>query len=302
MLPLRKASKSVQRPLFCIHPMVGVSVGFSSLLRHLDSKIPVYGLQSRGLRGIENLPASVEEVAADYLDQIRRIQPEGPYRLLGRSLGGLIGHAIAEQMQAQNFQVELLAMIDSSLFISGELARSLTEADEVRAALGFLDIHIPHENRPETLKELGEFLLHPENAHSIPVAQGVMRVAKEIVKSTPEFLKHLSMVMFNNLKLARQFAPRKLNLDLLYFHATEVTGNVDGILDRSPSAWRPFVGGKVEVHELACHHESVLEQAPAAQIGTILQQRLSTPDDQWIPTRVSPVLRGETGAIATVYV
>ena len=74
-------------------------MGFSALLRHLDPMIPVYGLQSRGLRGGVSLPGSIEEIAADYLAQIRRIQPEGPYRLIGRSLGGLIGHAIAGQMQ-----------------------------------------------------------------------------------------------------------------------------------------------------------------------------------------------------------
>ena len=44
--------------------------------------------------------------------------------------------------------------------------------------------------------------------------------------------------MLNNLKLARQYVPRKVDVDLLYFHATEMTGDLDGILDRSPSAWR----------------------------------------------------------------
>jgi enterobactin synthetase component F len=76
---------------------------------------------------------------------------------------------------------------------------------------------------------------------------------------------------------------------------------VDGILDRSPSAWRPFVGRKVEVHELACHHEAVLDPVPAAQIGGILQRRLSILDDQWLP-KVSPALLKETAAITAVYV
>src|SRR5258707_925055 len=50
ILPLRKAGKTARRPLFCIHPVIGVSMGFSGLLRHLDPTIPVCGLQSRGLR------------------------------------------------------------------------------------------------------------------------------------------------------------------------------------------------------------------------------------------------------------
>jgi enterobactin synthetase component F len=300
MLPLRTVAKTTGRPLFCIHPMAGVSLGFSGLLRHLDSMMPVYALQSRGLHGGASLPASIEEIAADYLEQIRRIQPEGPYRLIGRSLGGLIGHSIAGLMQAQKLQVELLAMIDSSLFTSGEFARPRTEGDEVRAALSFLDIHLPRENTPQTLKELGEFLLRPDNASSIPQAQGIMKLAKQIMKNNPEFLKHMSAVMFNNLKLARQHVPRKVDLDLLYFHATVITGDVDGILDRSPSAWRPFVGDKIEVHELACHHEAVLDPMPAAQIGSILQQRLSILDEQWVPEVSSAILK-ETGPITAAY-
>jgi len=300
VLPLRKAGKTARRPLFCIHPMIGVSVGFSGLLRHLDPMIPIYGLQSRGLRGGVSLPGSIEEIASDYLAQIMRVQPEGPYRLLGRSLGGLIGHSIVHQMQARGLRVELLAMIDSSLFTSGEVARPRTEAEEVRAALSFMDIHLASENTPQTLNELGKFLLHPDNVRSIPQAQGTMRLAKEIEKSNPAFIQHLSAVMFNNLNLARQYAPRKVDCDLLYFHATEVTGDLDGIVDRSPSAWWPFVAGEIQVHALACHHEAVLDPMPAAQIGGILQQRLSVMDGPRA-LRVPPGMQRETEATITAY-
>jgi enterobactin synthetase component F len=298
VLPLRKLDNSEQRPVFCIHPMIGLSIGFSGLLRHLDPKTPVYGLQSRGLRGAVSLPGSIEEIAIDYLAQIRHIQPEGPYRLIGRSMGGLIGHAIAEQMQAHGLEVELLAMIDSSPFMSDGLARLRTEAEEVRAALGFLDIHLADDNMPQTLKNLGEFLLHGNNMRLVPMAQGAMKVAKAMEKSNPAFIQHQSAVMLNNLKLARQYVPRKVRLDLLYFQATEITGDVDGILDRGPSAWRPFVAGRIEVHELACHHEAVLDPIPAAQIGSVLRQRLSVGGNQWVPA-VSPTVQQETIAIST---
>jgi enterobactin synthetase component F len=299
VLALRKVGKTAQRPLFCIHPIIGVSMGFSGLLRHLDPMIPVYGLQSRGLRSGMSLPGSIEEIAADYLAQIRRIQPEGPYRLIGRSLGGLIGHSIAEQMQAQGLHVDLLAMIDSHVFTSGDSARSRTEADEVRAVLSFMDIRLAHENTPQTLQELGEFLLHPDNVQSIPQAQGTRKLANEFEKSDPEFIKRLSGVMLNNLKLARQYVPRKVDIDLLYFHATEITGDLDGILDRSPSAWGPFVDG-IQVHELACHHEAVLDPMPAAQIAGRLQQRFSTMHGEWVP-EVSPIIQQKTDVIVTAW-
>jgi enterobactin synthetase component F len=297
MLPLRKVA---QRPLFCIHPIIGVSMGFSALLPHIDPMIPVYGLQSRGLRGGGSLPSSIQEVAADYLVQIRHIQPEGPYRLVGRSLGGLLGHCIAEQMQEQGLQVELLAMIDSYLFRSRESARPRTEEEEVKTALSFLGIDLIPENIPGRLEELGEFLLDSDNAHVISMARGLMTLSKEIMKSDPRFIKNLTAVMFNNLKLARQYVPRKVNLDLLYFHAVETMGDLDDILDRSPLAWRPFVGRGFQVHELACHHEAVLDPGPAAQIGSILQQRLSLLNRQQIQ-RVSPSIRQQSEVFTPIY-
>jgi enterobactin synthetase component F len=297
MLPLRKVA---QRPLFCIHPIIGVSMGFSALLPHIDPMIPVYGLQSRGLRGGGSLPSSIREVAADYLVQIRHIQPEGPYRLIGRSLGGLLGHCIAEQMQEQGLQVELLAMIDSYLFRSRESARPRTEEEEVRTALNFLGIDLIPENIPGRLEELGDFLLHSDNAHVISMAKGLMTLSKEIMKNDPRFIKNLTAVMFNNLKLARQYLPRQVNLDLLYFHAIETMGDLDDVLDRSPSAWRPFVGRGFQVHELACHHEAVLDPGPAAQIGSILQQRLSILNCQRVHS-VPPAIHQQREVFTPIY-
>jgi len=290
MLALRTVSKNAHRPLFCIHPMAGISLGFSSLLRHLDPSMPVYGLQARGLRSGEQLPDSIEQIAADYLTEIRHVQPDGPYRLVGRSLGGLIGHAIVDRMQAQGLEVEMLAMIDSYLFTSGELAGPRSEAEEVRAVMSFLNTHPLDDTTPQTLKELAAVLVQTYDPQSVPLFQ-------EIIRSDPQFIDNLCAVMINHLALARQYVPGKIDIDLLYFQATEKKGDLDGIVDRSPSSWRRFIGGRIEVHELACHHEGVLDSVPAAQIGNTLRQWFSMPRLQRAPMP-SPLLRSATGEMS----
>jgi enterobactin synthetase component F len=275
MLPLREVEEDTQAPLFCVHPAIGLSMGFSTLVRHLDASIPVYGLQSRGLRSEATLPGSIEEIAADYLDQICRIQACGPYRLVGRSLGGLIAYSVAEQLRARGERVQLLAIIDTYLFTARPACYTRSEADEVQAALGFLDIAISAEDAPRTLKGLAAYLMHPDRVRSIPFAQGAATLAREMEKIYPGFVEQLCTVMLNNLRWAQQYVPQKLDIDLVYFRATEVTGSLEGILDRDPSVWRRFVKGRVEVHELACHHEAVLDPVPAAQIANILQRHLS---------------------------
>jgi enterobactin synthetase component F len=275
MLCLRKGEADVEAPLFCVHAAIGLSMGFSALLRHLDPSIPVYGLQSRGLRGEATLPGSIGEIAADYLDQIRRVQAHGPYRLVGRSLGGLITYEMAEQLRARGERVELLALIDTFLFITGPASRRCSEADEVQAALAFLEIEISGENAPRTLKELAAYLMQPDHARSIPLAQGAATMAQEMEKIYPGFVEQSCTVLLNNIRLAQRYVPQKLDVDLVYFSATEVTGNLEGIVDRSPSMWQQLVTGKVDVYELACHHEAVLDPIPAARIARILGRHLS---------------------------
>jgi enterobactin synthetase component F len=290
MLTLRTVSRNAHRPLFCIHPMAGISMGFSSLLRHLDPSMPVYGLQSRGLRSSEQLPDSIEQIAADYLTEMRHVQPDGPYRLVGRSLGGLIGHAIVERMRAQGLEVEMLAMIDSYLFMGGEHGGPRSEAEEVRAVMSFLNTHSLDENTPQTLKELAAVLVQTYDPQSIPLFQ-------EIIRNNPQFIHNLCEVMINHLALARQYVPGKIDVDLLYFQAMEKKGDLDGIVDRSPSAWRRFIGGRIEVHELACHHEGVLDPVPAAQIGNTLRQWFSMPRLQRTPMG-SSLIRSATGEMS----
>lgn len=266
VLPLRRGRDGEQRPLFCIHPIAGLSFSFSGLLRYLDPHIPVYGLQSRGLCDGEGLPGSIAEIAADYLEQVLTIQPEGPYRLIGRSLGGLIAHSMAEQMLARNLQVDLLAMIDTYLFTSAERSRPLTEADEVRAVLKFLDIALEPEEIPMTMEQLAETLRRIYSKRAMPVSD-------EILRSHPQFIQHVFAVMLNNMQLARRHVPKRVDVDLLYFRAT--AGDLPLILGHSPSAWRAFIGGELEVHDLDCDHESVLDSIRSEQIGNILQRRLS---------------------------
>jgi enterobactin synthetase component F len=271
MLSLRRGKPDEHRPLFCIHPIAGLSFSFSGLLRHLNPEIPVHGLQSRGLSDGQGLPGSIEEIAADYLEHVLKIQPEGPYRLIGNSLGGLIAHSMAEQMLARNLQVDLLAMIDTYLFSSIERARPLTETDEVRAVLRFLDIELGPEEIPENMEQLAGILRRIYSQRPMPVAD-------EILRSHPQFIQYVFAVMLNNMQLARRHVPKRVEVDVLYFCATR--GDLPVILGHSPSVWRGFIGGKLEVHELDCGHQSVLDAMPAEQIGRILQSRLSATEQR----------------------
>ncbi|KAF9162758.1 hypothetical protein BGX20_001605 [Mortierella sp. AD010] len=112
LLPLN--AQGSRLPLFCIHPGMGLSWGYRGLTKHLHHEQPLYGLQARGLDGMEPMAASIEEMTLDYIGHIRKIQPNGPYRLLGWSFGGTVAQNMAVELERQGEQVSLLVIMDST--------------------------------------------------------------------------------------------------------------------------------------------------------------------------------------------
>jgi amino acid adenylation domain-containing protein len=95
-------------PLFCVHPISGLSWCYAGLLPFLPGR-PVYGLQARRTAP----PADLAALVDDYVAQLKTAQPAGPYHLMGWSAGGTIAHAIACRLQRDGEQVRFLALLDS---------------------------------------------------------------------------------------------------------------------------------------------------------------------------------------------
>jgi pimeloyl-ACP methyl ester carboxylesterase len=100
-------------PLFLAHEGNGSVMLYRQLARHLGEDQPVYGLQSQGLKGDGVLHRAVEEMASRYIQEVKRVQPCGPYHLGGYCLGGAIALEMALQLDAQGEKVALVVMIDS---------------------------------------------------------------------------------------------------------------------------------------------------------------------------------------------
>ncbi len=109
-----KSGNPTKIPLFCIHAVWGNILFCRSLTNHLETDRPIYGLQSRGLDGEHKPCTSIPEMATNYIQEIQTIQPQGPYLLTGFSLGGVIAFEIAQQLQAQGQEIQLLALVDTS--------------------------------------------------------------------------------------------------------------------------------------------------------------------------------------------
>ncbi|WP_347252409.1 acyltransferase domain-containing protein, partial [Legionella sp.] len=99
--------------LFLGHPISGLMNCYQSLVSQSELPMSIYGIQDPSIEANELLYNSLAAMVDDYFSMIRKIQPTGPYFLLGYSFGGNILFEIASKLLKQGEKVNLLALIDS---------------------------------------------------------------------------------------------------------------------------------------------------------------------------------------------
>src|SRR5580765_4940092 len=87
----------LQPPIVIAHGLSGM-VQFSELAKHIRTRHPIYGIQARGVDGVEEPLKSVDEMADYYLQELHLIQPRGRYLLIGYSFGGLVALEMAQRL------------------------------------------------------------------------------------------------------------------------------------------------------------------------------------------------------------
>ncbi len=100
-------------PIFVAHGLGGSVMDFFQPVKHIETEHPIYGMQARGIDGLDEPLARIEDMAEFYLHAIRSLQPRGPYVLAGYSLGGLVVLEMAQRLSAKGEKVALLAMLDA---------------------------------------------------------------------------------------------------------------------------------------------------------------------------------------------
>lgn len=100
-------------PVFITHGLGGSLIDFYHVVKHMETPRAVYGMQGKGIDGVEEPFDRVEDMAQYSLDAVRKIQSHGPYFLVGFSLGGLVTYEMARRLRVSGEKVALLAMLDS---------------------------------------------------------------------------------------------------------------------------------------------------------------------------------------------
>ncbi|MEO1369463.1 MAG: thioesterase domain-containing protein, partial [Acidobacteriota bacterium] len=109
LVPIRAAGgRGDEAPLFMVHGLGGEVGWFYGLANFLDESVPLYGLQAP-----PEAFDQIDAMARRYLDEVRSVQPRGPYRIGGYCIGGGVAYEMARQLEAGGESVSMLALIDS---------------------------------------------------------------------------------------------------------------------------------------------------------------------------------------------
>jgi thioesterase domain-containing protein len=258
LLPLRASGS--RRPVFCVHPGSGMSWCYSGLVRHLPAGVPVYGIQAAGLDGDGPLPATLEEMAAEYADLVQRAQPEGPYRLLGWSLGGNVAFAMAGELRARGQEVELLAFLDA-------YPRRASTGEETPLAEVFA----------HNLRDAGFDVTEEELTDgSFPTARyrAFLNAGGDPMGRLDDAeLAAVLKVFMNNAGLMRGHTPGTYDGDVLVLAAERA--DADKLARRGAESWRPHVTGRIDRVGVDSDHLGLVQSdAALAVIGRALAERL----------------------------
>ena len=260
-------------PFFCVHALGGNVLEYYDLARHLGQEQPFYGLQSRGLH--ENLlpDTRVADMAAHYIREMREVQPEGPYFIGGRSLGGMVAFEMAQQLRAEGQAIGLLALLDT--YPSG-YAKLFRDQATLRATLG---------------RAAKRTKAHLANLHSLSVNEGVSYLIRK-VRFAPRKLKSQvwrrvygafekldrplpptfrDVKEFNSLAV-REYTPQVYDGRVTLFWASaDLRTSIDLV-----EGWRALAGGGIDVHEIPGSHLDIVKephvQELAEKLGACLER------------------------------
>jgi acetoacetyl-CoA synthetase len=99
-------------PILITHGLGG-RASFSELARHIRTEHSIYGIQAKGVDGLEQPHNSIEAMAGFYIEELRKLQPEGSHILIGYSFGGLVALEMAQRLTAEGKNIALLALVDT---------------------------------------------------------------------------------------------------------------------------------------------------------------------------------------------
>jgi acyl transferase domain-containing protein/thioesterase domain-containing protein len=270
LVPLYPNPEASKPPFFLVAGMYGNVMNLRHLASHVGVDQPFYGIQARGLFGEEKVHCRFRDMAEDYLNEIRKVQPKGPYFLGGFSGGGITAYEMAYQLEQQGEEVALLVFLDTP----SPTVPTLTTPDRVTLLRRRLARIGPQYILQATKKQAVERLTRIKQIISKPVRRTLLPsdFRSEIVGEafTLAVKNYRPPIYAGSVTL---FRPA---LDESYELQPGRVVNIDGGFVDHANYWGEFVVGGLDVEVVTGDHDSMVLEPHVRGLAAKLRVRLET--------------------------
>ena len=288
-----KAGNSSSTPLFLVHDADGETILYLNLARHLPAEQTVYGIRPYDRSGSPILHTRFSEIVEQYIQEIRQVQPQGPYLIGGLCAGGVLAFEIACQLQAQGEEVPLVAIIDA-INPQGTSYRSDRASQERKQ--GFLKALQQQQSSNPVKSALKMFQISLSKASNFVTYEiskraeqtsnnlriKILRYCLDRHLAIPKFCQHIPLRHIYTFAEA-DYQPSIYQGQLTLWRATEKLDVDNPMIDDTPATWEvhdPLLGWSdrategVVAHDIPGGHSSMLQEPHVQTMARLLQDYL----------------------------
>ena len=250
------------KAVFTIAGYGGGVMPFRALARELGMNRPLCVLDT-GVFGLAGEDFTLEELARRMIVDMRQWQPEGPYHLVGYSLGGNIAFEMARQLHAAGVKVGLLALLDSGV-------RGFIKQAPFAVRTWLLVRHGLALKPAEAARYLGERVSRLRK-YFITERQQIFSGNAE-ASTSPAIAMQRSADTVG--RAWKRYVPSSYAGAMLLIRA-EVRPSYPGLIDDDPEmGWGSLVEAGVQLESMQCAHLQILKPDHAAALASILLKHL----------------------------
>lgn len=239
---------------------------FNTLAMNMSPDQPVYGLQAKGLNGIDAPLSRIEDIAEHYINSIMEQNSTGPYALAGYSFGGIIAFEMAKQLEALGKEVKMLAMFDTYAYRSPHydalpvklLKKGRFFLDKVIYAATFSN------GFKETINDQGTSL-----KRKLIRTYWKIKYGKD--QSQPGFFGYSNKIDEMNAAAERHYQLKPNNITIEVFRAKKRTFYMD---DFDYLGWKPYALKGVNIHDIPGEHNTIFKAPNDKIFAGVLQKCL----------------------------
>ncbi|MFN3874150.1 MAG: alpha/beta fold hydrolase, partial [Ignavibacterium sp.] len=257
-------------PLFLIHGAEGNVLLYKDLAKHLHSDQPVYGLQARGLNGENHIHRSIEEMAADYINAIKSVQPKGPYNIGGYCMGGTVAFEIAQKLKSSGevvHNVFLLETYNTCLLDPVEI-----ENNRIKEKIQNLKFHFDNIKNIKG-KDRINFIQSKARTAIKRTSARISKIKSSIFSQTNDTASdHIILTLRDvNDKAQAEYVPELFNGKVVLLRP-----KVSFSTEPDPEfGWREFVSGELKIYNLDVAPRGMLTEPFVKQTAELIEFEMS---------------------------